>query len=304
MSAPVAAQQPIPAIKPPRTVLPKFTDRLALGRRGLQVSPYCLGMTSTDETVSVAFDAGINFFFFTADMHWPLYEMTRRGLQKLLARGGGIRDQIVVAVVSYTPQPEFCSAPFMEALEAVPGLERVDVLVAGGSYAPELLNRLQVYQQHLEQGFLGNRAIGSTFHDRPASVQAYNHHLVDIAFIRYNTVHPGARYDVFPLLKKDSSVLLYNFKNVMGYAPPSFLQQMGLSRDHWFPQVTDHYKFILARPEFHGILCAPNTPEHVRALHDAIEENPLSEEEENYLINLGEVVQGRAVLAREDGSPS
>src|SRR4051812_39900076 len=72
-----------------RTVLPAPGDRLPLGDCGLKVSPFCLGMVGEPATVPAAFDAGVNFFFVTADMHWPLYEMTRRGLADLLARGGG-----------------------------------------------------------------------------------------------------------------------------------------------------------------------------------------------------------------------
>ena len=34
-----------------------------------------------------AFDAAINCFFVSTDMHWPFYEQPRRGLKLLLARG-------------------------------------------------------------------------------------------------------------------------------------------------------------------------------------------------------------------------
>jgi hypothetical protein len=73
---------------PLRTTLPAFTDRLPLSASPLRVSPICLGMVRDPETIPAAFDAGINiFFFFSADMHWPLYEPSRQGLAGLLARG-------------------------------------------------------------------------------------------------------------------------------------------------------------------------------------------------------------------------
>ena len=74
-----------------RAHLPRFTDRLALGGQGLAVSPFCVGMVALPETIGAAFDAGINFFFVSADMHWPLYEATRvsRGSSTgPLSRGG------------------------------------------------------------------------------------------------------------------------------------------------------------------------------------------------------------------------
>src|SRR5436190_890300 len=62
-----------------RAALPRMTDRLDLGSKGLRVSPFCLGRVKSPDTVLAAFDAGINFFFVTADMHWPGYENLREG---------------------------------------------------------------------------------------------------------------------------------------------------------------------------------------------------------------------------------
>src|SRR5262249_12510537 len=119
----------------PRTeALPQLTARLPLGA-GLRVSPFCLGMTDDPNVIPAAFDAGINFFFVTADMHWPIYEATRRGLQMLFARGGGVRDDVVVGAVSYVTQPVFCHAPFAEVIDAIPGLGHLDLTIIGGAYA-------------------------------------------------------------------------------------------------------------------------------------------------------------------------
>ncbi len=173
--------------------LPALTDRIAIGSKPLHVSPICLGKVRDPNTVPAAFDAGINFFFFTSDMHWPLYEATRQGLLKLLARGSGIRDQIVVGVVNYCTQPEFCSMPFQEVVDSVPGLERIDMLIAGGAYAHEFPLRLPVYQQHLRDRYLGTNAIGVTCHDRSLAVLAANHLLADLVFLRYNAAHHDSR---------------------------------------------------------------------------------------------------------------
>ena len=88
-------------------------------------------MVRAPETVEAAYDAGINSFFITADMHWPLYRHTRAGLEQLLAARPSVRDEIRVAVVSYTTQPEFCYAPFLEVLDEMPHLKRIDVGVMG-----------------------------------------------------------------------------------------------------------------------------------------------------------------------------
>ena len=81
-----------------RTSLPKASDRYALGKSGLQVSPICLGIT-TRETVKAAFDAGINFFFISNDLHWSLYAPLMAGVNDLL-ESGVRRGDIVICGVS------------------------------------------------------------------------------------------------------------------------------------------------------------------------------------------------------------
>lgn len=279
----------------PRTALPRCTDRLPLGPAGLRVSPFCLGLVGQPATVSAAFDAGINFFFVTADMHWPLYEPTRRGLADLLARSRGIRDQVVVAGVCYPTQPEFCTAPFEELVAAVPGLKRLDVLLAGGAYGREFGRRLPVYTEHRTSGHLGNRAVGATFHDRAAAREAIRERQVDIAFIRYNPGHAGARRDVFPHLPERPRPLLFGFKSTFGYLTPTRMADLGLpGPEYWHPAITDHYRFALTRPEMDGLLIALKTSDEVAALARAMEQGPLTEEEEAYLIDVADVARGEA----------
>src|SRR6185436_803377 len=134
------------ALRQRRATLPKFTDRFPLGNSGLQVSPFCLGMVRSVDTPCAAFDAGINFFFLSSDLHWPHYDLARRGLEKLLARGPNIREQVVVALVSYVTQPEFCAGALEEGLAAVSGLKFADLAIIGGAYSDEFLTRFEVYQ--------------------------------------------------------------------------------------------------------------------------------------------------------------
>jgi len=277
-----------------------MNDRLVLGETGLRVSPFCLGMVRSDETACAAFDAGINFFFLSADLHWPAYELARRGLAKLLARGATIRDQIVVGVVSYVTQPEFCAGALQEGLQAVPGLKSIDVGIIGGAYSDEFLTRLGVYLEIRAERLLGLKALGTAFHDRDAALVAINHHLVDVAFIRYNPTHTGARSDVFPHLIQQPRTLLYNFKSTLGFIRPERYAELGLNDEYWRPEITDYYRFALTRPEIDGLLCSPTTPREVKALSNALEEGPLDEEEEQYLIDLAALDERRAVLITDD----
>jgi hypothetical protein len=292
------------ALPSPRP-LPRLSDRRDLGATraaeaiGLSVSPFCLGRVTDPRAIVAAFDAGINFFFVSADMHWPIYDASRRGLAMLLERGGDVRERIVVGVVSYVTQRVFCHVPFREVIDAVPGLGGVDVSIIGGSYAGDFLSRLDEYRHHRgEHGSVpGARAVGASFHERSAAAFAVRGALVDVAFTRYNPVHPGAEHDLFPHLDPASPTLLYNFLSTQGFLPESRYAELSLGSDHWRPKVTDYYRFALARPEIDGLLCAPQTPAEVVALARALEEGPLTDEEVTYLRDLADLEKGEATLA-------
>jgi len=284
-----------------RAELPKLTDRLPLGGSGLEVSPCCLGLTGDPATVPAAFEAGINFFFLTADMHWPIYEPTRRGLKLLLEGRPGVRDAIVVGVVSYVTQPTFLWAPYEEVLLDLPQLERIDLMIAGGAYGHEIDRRLPTYERHRRVRHAGARAIGVSFHDREAARRIVAGGALDIGYVRYNPVHPGARADLFPHVSTRAGgrrTLLFNFKSTRGHvASEEQYAAFGIDADFWRPHQTDYYRFALGEPALDGILCALPGPDAVRDLADALDQGPLDDEDRQYLLDLGELVRGTAKLA-------
>jgi hypothetical protein len=277
-----------------RQGLPRADDRLPLGGSGLRVSPICLGITPSPDTVLAAYDAGINFFFLTADLHWPLYEGLRRGLEQLLARGPAVRDDIVVGVVSYLDQPLFRYLQFHEVIDAVPGLKRVDVLIAGA--VPDGNNfaaRFDAVRTARAAGHAGSRAIGASFHDRPTALLSLNANCLDINFIRYNPGHSGARQDIFPYLRPDKSSLLFNFKSALSRVGPEQMSRLGFDGNYWRPRVTDYYRFVLTNPNFNGILCSLASPREVDELVAALAERPLTPQEEAYMIWLSSAATPR-----------
>lgn len=275
-----------------------LTDRLSLGS-GLRVSPFCLGLVADPEIVVAAFDAGLNFFFVSADMHWPLYEPVREGLRRLLSRGTAVRDQLVVAVVSYVTQPEFCYAPFDEVLEALPGLGHVDLGVIGGSYASDFMTRLAQYERRPA----GMRGIAASFHQREAAATAISHGLLDLAFVRYNAAHAGAERDLFPRVppRKERRTKLFNFKSVSGYVPPERLAELGLPAAKWRPEPHDHYRFALRRPELDGVLCALDSVAQIEALSRLLSGPSMTHDEAEYLKTLAALDAGE--LALDDAGP-
>jgi hypothetical protein len=283
---------------PPRE-LPKLTDRLPLGATGRQVSPFCIGMVPDPDVVAAAFEAGINFFFISADMHWPLYEATRFGLAQLLASRPALRDEIVVGLVSYATQPEFCSAPFREVIELTPHLGYMDLAIAGGAYAHEIEQRLAVYSRHRAGAFLGTASLGVSFHDRSAVIPLFDRGVIDIGFVRYNPMFPKAATALLPQVRDDHP-LLYNFKSTTGWMPRDQLLAVGVEDDCWHPHHTDYYRFALAEPAFDGILCSLPAPAAVRELADAMAKGPLDETDRQYLLDLAELGRGKANLLRAE----
>ena len=130
----------------------------------------------------------------------------------------------------------------------------------------------------------GNGPVGVSFHDRAAALLALNHGMVDVGFVRFNADHVGARHDLFPKLTA-AAPLVFNFKTTSGLVPKSVCARL-VEEDSWIPTVTDHYRYALSHAEVDGILCALTQPAHVKALHDALAEGPLAEEEAAYVEEL------------------
>jgi hypothetical protein len=209
-----------------------------------------------------------------------------------------VRERVVVAVVSYVGQPEFCHVPFLEVVDAVPGLGTIDVTVIGGVYAPDFLVRLAQYRRHrLPDGgphhVPGVRGTGATFHDRAAALTAVSHRLVDIAFCRYNPDHPGAEEDLFAHLGPAPGTLLFNFNSTRGHVGDARWKSLALPANHWRPAITDHYRFALRQPRIDGLLCGLHTRRELEALAAALAAGGVSEEEAAYMRDLADLAAGR-----------
>jgi hypothetical protein len=285
---------------PIRTFLPKPEERLRMGKSALRVSPLCIGMVESPDVIPAAFEAGINFFFISADLHWPLYEHTRQGVSKLLKGNKARRDEVVVGVVSYLDEPLFGALQFNEVLDEVPGLDRIDLMIAGAvSENRNFYPRLQSLAGARQIGHVGASALGASFHQRELALVAANHDLVDIMFTRYNTLHPGARNDLYPYLHPRRAVLNYNFKSMLSWVPPERLVELGFTDQYWMPDPGDCYRFALTQPGVDGVLCSPGSAAQVKELVDALDKGPLRPDEEHYMITLSSIAfpQGTALYA-------
>lgn len=266
-----------------------FSQRLPLGSGGLTVSPFCLGVCSA-EVVELAFALGINFFFVSLDLHWPIYEGLRRGLGSLLRARPEIRSQIVVAGVSYT-ESKLCIEGTFDLLRAVPELEYIDIFIAGGVAAYQLPARLDWLRWAAD---VSPRPIlkGASFHDRRVALDWMQNEHVDLAFVRYNPAHPGAEEDIFSHLSPQKKCLLFNFLNTHAHRPEA-LAKLDLAPHLWRPDWGDHYRFVLTPPAVDGSLFACHQVSHLTNLQQAIQRGPLTDKQCAYMKKLALLISGK-----------
>ncbi len=272
----------------PRTALPTLADRVRVGR--FEVSPYCVGGVDDADVIPAAFDAGCNFFFVSADMHWPRYSPSRKGLAALFARGTAVRDRVVVAAVSYVAQPEFAAGPICELIEDIPGMKRADITLAGGCYARDIDRRIPALT--LASEFHGASAHGATFHDRKAAARALSDDRLHVVFARFNALHRGARREILPKVTAETNPL-FLFTTAHGVRTR---EALGLPESNWIPTHTDHYKYALADDRVAGILCAPRRLSELEDLQRMVTEAPLSQPQLKYIDVLGDLAAGAVVL--------
>jgi hypothetical protein len=257
----------------------------------------CIGIVSDPATITEAFEAGINFFFISLDLHWPLYEATRQGLAALLSRRKSIRDDIVVGVVSYLDEPLFRAFQVHELIASIPRLQRVDLLIAGAVSTPHGFGpRIQSLAEIRTVRHGGALAIGASFHQRSYALAAVHQGVLDIAFCRYNSAHPNGRLDLFPYIPLQRACLLYNFKSVMSYVSREQATAFGVSPNQWVPDVADYYRFVLTRPQLDGVLCSPQSPREALEIVDSLRRGPLNPGQEDYMIRLSSLVHRAALI--------
>lgn len=272
-----------------RDHLPELHARVPLGDTGLTVSPFCIGVTKEEDTVLAAYDLGVNFFFLSADLHWPVYDATRRGLARLFTERQDARQHVVIAVVSYLSDPLFRELQFHEVTEAVPGLEKVDVLVAGAvSAQQDWASRNASLAAARVRKHMGACAVGATFHSRELARDSIVTGSVDLAFVRYSARHPGAQKEVFANLSEIERTSIFSFKSVAGHVPHIKFMQMDRRSFPWWPRISDYYRFALSTPHVQGILASPMTPAELFDIHQGLRAGPLDAEQMNYMVRLCE----------------
>ncbi|HEY9604822.1 MAG TPA: aldo/keto reductase [Allocoleopsis sp.] len=306
----------------PESELPFYRK---LGRTELTVS--CLGLgggggISSEDTL-YAFDRGINYFFFSSDLHHFLYREMSGALRQLCGRGSSNREQVILATVTYIKSPESAVSALYDQFREL-GIDYVDVFFWGwigeedGSRFNDCLsisNDLRgpncVYQRTIERWFgisehlkkMGAvRYIGASFHDHNLAQQWLNSPLLDVVMVRHNVAHRTAQSKVFPYLDAEdpqrSGIVTFKSAGMHNFLPNP---PVGLPKGCWQPSVPDLYRYSLSQNCVDVCLTGFRKRQEVDSAIAGVQQGKLTPAEIDYLNIYGDLHRDR--LRIQDVSP-
>lgn len=289
-----------------------------LGRTNLTVS--CLGLGGgggiSSENTLYAFDRGINYFFYSSDLHHYIYSQMSDALRQLCGRGSSVREKVVLATVTYIKSPEMALAALFDQFEELK-IDYIDILFwgwigtnDGGALAdclqlsPDLRGSNSVYQRTIERMFgtserlkkMGAvRYIGASFHDLNLAQQWLNSPLLDVVMVRHNVAHRSAQSQVFNRLDTQSLQRpgIVTFKSTGSHTGVLWNSPLGLPKNCWQPTVPDLYRYSLSQNCVDVCLTGLTRREEIDAAIFGVQQGQLTTDELNYLDLYGDLHRNR-----------
>jgi aryl-alcohol dehydrogenase-like predicted oxidoreductase len=131
------------------------------------------------------------------------------------------------------------------------------------------------------------RALAVSIHDRPRAGKLAADSPLDVLMIRYNAAHPGAETDIFPHLARRQPA-------VVAYTATSWRKLLRAPRGWTGPVMSagDCYRFCLSSPHVDVVLTGPKDAAELRQNLAALEQGPLSDEEQRWMRLFGRAVHG------------
>ncbi len=269
-------------LMPGETQMTPFKPRL-LGNTGLSVGPLGLGAAygAPASAWEEAFDKGCNYFYWGAVRRGGM----RRALVNLM--GQGKRDQMVVAVQSMSRWPFHLERALKKAIRRLP-TDHVDVLLLGWHNQHPSDGIIERAIRLKEKGLC--RFIGLTGHNRQLFPELANKGEVDVFHVRYNAAHRGAETEVFPSLPQESRPGVVAFTALCW---KHLLNEKKMPPGYPTPSPADCYRFCLSHPSVDVCVTGPKNIYQMRQALKALDGGPLSQEEMDRMIKIGDYLHGR-----------
>jgi aryl-alcohol dehydrogenase-like predicted oxidoreductase len=289
-----------------------------LGRTDLTVS--CLGLgggggISSEDTL-YAFDQGINYFFYSSDLHHYIYSSMAEALRQMCKRGSSVREKVVLATVTYIKNPEAAlSALFDQLIEL--GIDYIDVFFWGWigtndckaledclQLSPDLRGPNSLYQRIIERMFGTSerlkkmgivRYIGASFHDMNLAQQWSNSPLLDVVMVRHNVAHRSAQEQVFNRLDAQDPLRpgIVTFKSAGSKMGALWDAPASLPKGCWQPSVPDLYRYSLSQNCVDVCLAGLRRREEIDAAIAGMQQGKLTKTELDYLNLYGDLHRNR-----------
>ena len=296
-------------------------SRRRLGKTGLEVGPIGIGGGGevSSEDLLYAFDRGVNYFFFSSDLHHFAYSKMAGGLKQLCHSGSSVRDKVVLATVSYVNDPEKVLGVLYDQFQEL-GIDYIDVfhwgwvtdtsdcarlfetsrrVKEGGLLSKQLRYLLgveerigEVNEQVQRTGLV--RHIGASFHSRQQAVRWRDD--LDVLMLRYNISHRGVESEIFPLLSgdetRDPGIVAFN----VGHEGTRYFNRPPIDYPSGYPVPTipDCYRFALSHAAVDVVLTGPKDRKDIDAALAMLEKGQMSEGEIGFMHKYGAVHANRA----------
>ena len=285
-----------------------------LGRTDLTVS--CLGIgggggISSEDTI-YAFGQGINYFFYSSDLHHFVYSSMADGLRRLCGRNSLVREKVVLATVTYIKSPEMAIAALLDQFLELK-IDYIDILFWGWigsndgvilkdclSLSPYLRGQNTSYQKAIEN-MIGTserlkkmgavRYIGASFHSLELAQQWLHSPLLDVIMVRHNVAHRSAQSKIFSRLDPPEQQRpgIVTFKSTGSHTGALWNSPASLPEKCWQPSVPDLYRYSLTQNCVDVCLMGSQNREHIDAAIKGICQGKLTSEELNYLNFYGDL---------------
>ncbi len=131
------------------------------------------------------------------------------------------------------------------------------------------------------------RAIGISIHDRERAGQLVTSSPLDLFMLRYNAAHPGAERDIFPHYEERRPL-------TVAYTATSWRKLLKAPKGWDGPPMTagQCYRFCLSNPHVDLVLTGPKDVTQLRENLAALEDGPLTPDEDDWMRRFGKAVHG------------